>query len=149
MSKVMNQDVSVLSSSKHGLLYLTPNDWTLVADKANRAHFQKGQTIVHKGKKTNGVFLLLSGTAQVQIRTTPPYPEIGPGEICGEMSFLDDAPASVNVVAQGNVEAYQLDRATLESLFELFPHLASRFYRSLAASLSHRLRELIGPNVVP
>ena len=127
MAKSTNQDLSVLSSSKHGLLYLTPNDWTLVADKAARIRFSKGHTIVNKGKKTNGVFLL-------------------PGEICGEMSFLEDAPASVNVVAQGDVEAYQLDRATLEGLFEIFPHLASRFYRSLAANLSHRLRELIGPN---
>jgi CRP-like cAMP-binding protein len=149
MSKPINQDVSVLSSSEHGLIYLTPNDWTLMADKASRVHFQKGQTIVHKGKKTNGVFLLLSGKARVQIRTTPPHLEIGPGEICGEMSFLEDAPASVNVIAQTEVDAYQLDRATLEGLFEIFPHLASRFYRSLAANLSHRLRELIGPNVAP
>jgi CRP/FNR family cyclic AMP-dependent transcriptional regulator len=144
MSKVINQDVSVLSSSKHGLLYLTPNDWTLVADKASRVQFRKGQTMVQKGKRTNGVYLLLSGTARVQIPGKPAVPEIGPGEICGEMSFLEDAPASVNVVAQGDVEAYHLDRATIEGLFEIFPHLASRFYRSLAASLSHRLRELIG-----
>jgi CRP-like cAMP-binding protein len=147
MTKVINQDLSVLSSSKRGLLYLTANDWSLVADKATRVRFTKGQTIVSKGKKTNGVFLLLSGRARVQIRNTPPYPEIGPGEICGEMSFLEDGPASVNVIAQGDVEAYQLDRPTLESLFEIFPHLASRFYRSLATNLSHRLRELIGPNV--
>jgi hypothetical protein len=30
-------------------------------------------------------------------------------------------------------------------MFELFPHLASRFYRSLATNLSRRLRDLIGP----
>jgi CRP-like cAMP-binding protein len=61
------------------------------------------------------------------------------------MSFLDDAPASANVIAQEDVETYYLNRATLESLFELFPHLASRFYRSLAINLSHRLREWIDP----
>jgi CRP-like cAMP-binding protein len=60
------------------------------------------------------------------------------------MSFLDELPASADVVAQEPVEAYFLDRPTLQSLFELFPHLASRFYRSLAASLSRRLRDLIG-----
>jgi CRP-like cAMP-binding protein len=63
------------------------------------------------------------------------------------MSFLEDAPASANVVAHQDVEAYHLDRPTLESLFELFPHLASRFYRSLATNLSRRLRDLIEPNV--
>jgi hypothetical protein len=30
-------------------------------------------------------------------------------------------------------------------MFELFPHLGSRFYHSLAAILSRRLREMIDP----
>ncbi|MGA2416548.1 MAG: cyclic nucleotide-binding domain-containing protein [Candidatus Sulfotelmatobacter sp.] len=146
MSKVVDQEVSVLSSCKHGLYYLTANDWSLVADKASRVYFGRGDTIVHKGRKANGVYLLLKGTARVQIASRVVRPEIGPGEICGEMSFLEDAPASVNVVAKQDVEAYHLDRPTLESLFEIFPHLASRFYRSLAMNLSRRLRELIGPD---
>ncbi len=145
MSKVIEQELSVLSSSKNGLVYLTPNDWTLVADKASRVTFRKGQTLVHKGKRSDGVYLLLKGSARVQIPSQAASPEIGPGEICGEMSFLEDAPASANVIAREDGEAYHLDRAALEKLFELFPHLASRFYRSLATNLSHRLRELIGP----
>jgi len=145
MSKVIEQELSVLASSKNGLVYLTPNDWTLVADKASRVTFRKGQTLVHKGKRSDGVYLLLRGSARVQIPSQAASPEIGPGEICGEMSFLEDAPASANVIAREDGEAYHLDRAALEKLFELFPHLASRFYRSLATNLSHRLRELIGP----
>ena len=70
---------------------------------------------------------------------------IGPGEACGEISFLDELPATANVVAKEEVWAYYLDRQTLQSMFELFPHLGSRFYQSLAAILSRRLRELIGP----
>jgi extracellular factor (EF) 3-hydroxypalmitic acid methyl ester biosynthesis protein len=145
MPKVIAQEVSVLSSSKHGLVYLTPNDWTLVADKASRVNFRKGQTLVHRGKRSNGVYLVVKGRARVQILSHSTSPEIGPGEVCGEMSFLDDVPASADVIAQEDVAAYYLDRATLESLFELFPHLASRFYRSLATNLSHRLREWIEP----
>lgn len=145
MSKVIAQEVSVLASSKYGLVYLTSNDWTLVADKASRVNFRKGQTLIHRGKKSNGVYLLVKGAARVQIPSQTTSPEIGPGEICGEMSFLDDVPASANVIAQEDVETYYLDRPTLDSLFELFPHLASRFYRSLATNLSHRLREWIEP----
>jgi extracellular factor (EF) 3-hydroxypalmitic acid methyl ester biosynthesis protein len=149
MSKVIEQEVSVLSSSKHGLVYLTANDWALIGDKASRVRFKKGEALVQKGKRTNGVYLLLKGAARVQIPPQPAVPTIGPGEICGEMSFLEEAPASTTVVAEQEVEAYHLDRPTLDSLFELFPHLASRFYRSLARNLSHRLRELIGPSSVP
>jgi CRP-like cAMP-binding protein len=146
MPKVIEQEVLLLSSSKNGLVYLTPNDWTLVVDKATRLTFPKGQTLLQKGKRSNGVYLLLRGTARVQILTRSIRPEIGPGQICGEMSFLDDAPASANVIAHDEVEAFYVDRSTLESLFELFPHLASRFYRSLATNLSHRLRDVIGPS---
>lgn len=146
MPKVIEQELSVLTSSKNGLIYLTANDWALAVDKATRVSFRKGQTLVHRGKRSNGVFLLVKGSARVQIRSRVIPPEIGPGEICGEMSFLEDAPASATVVAHQDVEAYHLDRSALEKLFELFPHLASRFYRSLATNLSRRLREVIEPN---
>jgi CRP-like cAMP-binding protein len=142
-SKIVDQEISVLSSSKGGLAFLTQNDWTLVADKANRIQFKKGDSLVQKGKRSNGIYLLLKGKARVQILSQPGTRIIGPGEICGEMSFLEDSAASVNVTAEEEVEAYHLDSATLQSLFELFPHLGSRFYHSLATNLSRRLRELI------
>ncbi len=148
MSKVIEQEVSVLSSAKLGLVYLTANDWTLVADKATRLQFKKGDVLVQRGKRTNGIYLLLKGTARVHIPSQPAARTIGPGEICGEMSFLEGAPASASVIADGDVETYHLDLPTLDSLFELFPHLASRFYRSLATNLSRRLRELIGAGSV-
>ena len=59
--------------------------------------------------------------------------------------YLRFGSATANVVANEAVEAFFLDRATLQSLFELFPHLGSRFYHSLAAILSRRLREVIDP----
>jgi len=144
MSKtIQQQDVSVLSSSKLGLLYLTSNDWTLIVDKAKRLQFKAGDTIVHKGKPTNGIYLLLKGSAKVQIPAQSAARAIGPGQVCGEISFIDEQPATANVVANEAVEAFYLDRPTVHSLFELFPHLGSRFYRSLASCLSRRLREMI------
>ena len=138
------QDVSVLSAAQNGLTFLTANDWKLIADKAVRREFKRTHIIVARGKRTHGIFLLLKGTASVQIPSQRAR-HIGPGEICGEISFLDDRPATANVIADGEVDAYFLDRATLQSLFELFPHLGSRFYQSLASILSRRLRELIDP----
>jgi CRP-like cAMP-binding protein len=145
MAKLIGQEAFVLSSSRHGLIYLTANDWALVADKASRVHFKEGAIIIQKGKRANGVYLLLKGSARVVIPSQASR-TLGPGEICGEMSFLEDSPASASVIVEGEVEAFHLDRPALQSLFELYPHLGSRFYRSLATNLSHRLRELIGPS---
>lgn len=140
-----HRDVSVLSSAKDGLVYLTPNDWALIVDKAVRMQFKAGHNIVQKGKRTHGVYLVLKGTASVQIPSRGTSLEVNAGEVCGEISFLDELPATAEVTAKEAVEAYYLDRAMLLSLFELFPHLGSRFYHSLAVILSRRLRELIGP----
>jgi CRP-like cAMP-binding protein len=149
MSKDIQRDVSVLSAAKHGLVYLTANDWALIVDKAVRMNFEKGATLVPEGKATNGVYLLVKGSARAEIPRRVTFPAIGAGEVCGEISFLDEMPASASVVALEPVEAYFLDRPTLQALFELFPHLASRFYRSLAANLARRLRDLIGPASLP
>lgn len=141
MSTVSHQqEILVLTNAKLGLIYLTANDWALIADKAIRRKFKAGEKIVEQGKRTHGIYVLLAGTASVQI---PPPREIGPGEACGEISFVDDMPATVDVVAIGPVDAYFLDHATLQSTFELFPHLGSRFYHSLAAILSRRLRAVV------
>jgi CRP-like cAMP-binding protein len=59
------------------------------------------------------------------------------------MAFLEDTLASATATAEEDVEAYALSWSALSDLFELFPHLASRFYRSLAVNLSRRLREQI------
>lgn len=138
-----NQDLAVLSSAKNGLVYLTSNDWALIADKATRMEFKPGQQFVHRGTRTHGIYLVLKGTASVQIAGHGSARMIGPGEVCGEISFLDELPATADVTAKEALSAYYLDRPTLQSLFELFPHLGSRFYRSLASILSRRLREII------
>jgi CRP-like cAMP-binding protein len=146
MAKAIEQEIAVLSSSKTGLIYLTANDWILISDKASRVEFKKGAVLVEKGERTNGIYLVLKGSAKVQIAAQRGVPAIKPGEICGEMSFLEDAPVSASVVAETDLEALHLDRSILNDVFELYPHLASRFYRSLATNLSRRLRGLIGSN---
>jgi len=146
MAKNVGQEISLLSSSKRGLIYLTANDWALVIDKASRVQFKEGATLIQKGKRANGVYLLLKGSARVVIPSKASR-TLEPGEICGEMSFLEDSAASASVIAEGDVEAYHLDRPALQTLFELYPHLGSRFYHSLATNLSHRLRELLGPSL--
>lgn len=142
------QDVSVLSSAKTGLVYLTANDWALIADKAARVKFKTGDAIVQQAKRTHGVYILLAGEASVHIPGKEILPALRPGDVCGEISFLDEQAATVTVTAKLPVEAYYLDRPTLQSLFELYPHLGSRFFQSLALSLARRLREVLVAGVI-
>jgi CRP-like cAMP-binding protein len=132
----------VLQGAKSRLEYLTPNDWTLIIDRAKQLSFKKNETLIQQGKQPNVIYVIAAGKVNVTVSGVR-LAQVGPGQVCGEMSFLEDALASATATAEEEVEAFALDWQTLIDLFELFPHLASRFYRSLAVNLSRRLREQI------
>ena len=51
--------------------------------------------------------------------------------------------AQRHLVADEAVEVYSVSWGAMHELFNLFSHLGSRFYRSVAVSLSRRLRQQI------
>jgi CRP-like cAMP-binding protein len=139
---------TILHAGKNGLQYLTQNDWALLVDRAKRVAFKKGNTLIQQGKQSGMLYLLLTGKVTIEASKVV-IAHIGPGQICGEMAFLEDTLASASAIADEDVEAYALTWTALADMFELFPHLASRFYRSLAVNLSRRLREQISSKTGP
>ena len=134
--------VSTLSTAKNRLQYLTVNDWMLIIDRAEKLKFKKGKVLIEQGKQLDLVYILASG--KVNVTASGGFlAQVGPGQVCGEMAFLESGLASATATAEEDVEAYALQWKQLIDLFELFPHLASRFYRSVAINLSRRLREQI------
>jgi CRP-like cAMP-binding protein len=141
---VLDQVLSILQGARNRLEYLTANDWSLILDKSKRVSFKRGETLVHQSKQIKTVYLLVKGRARVEVSRMK-VAEVGPGEICGEMAFLENSLASATVVAAEDLDATAIEWSALTALFELFPHMGSRFYRSIAVSLSRRLREQIDP----
>ena len=134
--------VSTLSTAKNRLQYLTLNDWMLIIDRAEKLKFKKGEVLIEQGKQLDVVYILSSG--KVNVTTSGGFlAQVGPGQVCGEMAFLESGLPSATATAKEDVEAYALQWKQLIDLVELFPHLASRFYRSVAINLSRRLREQI------
>jgi len=136
------QLLSILHTAKNRLEYLTPNDWALIVDRAKRLTFKKTETLVRQGTQSKIVYVIATGKVNVTVSGIR-LAQLGSGQICGDMSFLENTVASATATAEEEVEAYALEWQSLMDLFELFPHLASRFYRSLALNLSRRLREQI------
>jgi len=133
----------VLQTAKNHLEFLTQNDWMLIVDRAKKVSFQKDETVIQQNRANKVVYLICTGKARVLTAPNTEIAQLGAGEICGEMAFLEGGIASASVVAIGDLEAYAIDWTSLKDLFELFPHLGSRFYRSLALGLSRRLRDQI------
>ncbi|MGC2193693.1 MAG: cyclic nucleotide-binding domain-containing protein [Terriglobales bacterium] len=135
--------LSVLQTAKNRLEYVTQNDWMLIVDRAKRTVFKKDDVLIHAGKQNKTVYLLVKGIAKVEGAAKTLIAQLAPGEVCGEMAFLENAMASASVTAAGELEVCALEWSALLDLFELYPHLGSRFYRSLAVNLSRRLRDVI------
>jgi CRP-like cAMP-binding protein len=137
--------LSILRTAKNRLEYLTQNDWVLIVDRAKRTTFKKGDVLIQAGKQNKTVYLLVKGIARVEAATTKAFiAQLDAGEVCGEMAFLENGVASASVVAPDTLEVCAIEWSSLTDLFELYPHLGSRFYRSLAVNLSRRMRDLLG-----
>ena len=126
------------------LQFLTDNDWALIRDKAKSVTMQKDQALIIEGTYGKSLFILQKGTARVERKTVnggiAKLAILGPGDLCGEMAFIEKSRASASVIADDEVTADVLDAATLAALFESFPHLGARFFRSICLVLSQRLR---------
>ena len=123
--------------------FLTNDDLRLLAEKARRLSFVAGDIVLGEGKEPPGIYVLRSGQVKIEKRFAKPPQTIailGPGEVFGEVSFIDNRPASAWAIALEAAEADVLAKADILSLLSSVPGLSSRFYQSLALKLSERLR---------
>lgn len=65
---------------------------------------------------------------------------LGTGEIVGEMSFVDHAPASASVIAKGGRTLLELSHVRLEQRIAEDAAFGMRLYKALAFFLADRLR---------
>jgi CRP-like cAMP-binding protein len=144
MSRAEMQDfLAVLQAADNRLEYVTQNDWALILDRATRRKFSKGEELIQLGKQNPTIIFVAKGSASVVSARQWHIASVSAGEILGEMAFLEGTKPSATVVAAEPLEAYSISWKTLNGVFEAYPHLGSRFYRSVALTLSRRLRQQI------
>jgi len=122
------------------LPYLTSNDHLLIMSKAKPLVFKAGDKLICQGSPSPAFFLIRSGKARVE-RNGQLLATLGEGNVCGEMTVLEGgSPASASVIADQEIAVDSVSVQDMWSIFDAFPHLASRFYRSIALNLSKKLR---------
>lgn len=90
--------------------------------------FNKGEHLMHQGEPGDRVLLLLSGRVKATF-LEPNGQEVvlnfrGPGDVLGELSFVDVEPRSSNVLAMEFVEARALPATAFRSFLEQVPNAA-------------------------
>lgn len=100
-----------------------------------------GETLVHVGESGAEMYILLDGVMQVEIEGADGGgPQVGPGEIVGELALVSGAPRAATVRAISAGEVLVLRWEHIERIGRRHPRIAAPLFLNLARVVSSRLR---------
>lgn len=119
-----------------------------MARVATVEEFSSGEVVLHQGRNSRNLWVVLEGKCQVVKMTgsRPPYPvdlaELVAGDHFGEMSFFHAAPHSASVQALDRAKLLRIDREDFDALVEEGSLAAYRLLLNSVEELADRLRRM-------
>ena len=116
-------------------------DWLLSAGSEQQVI--ANTVVIREGEQPTSLYIVLEGLLSVALASTGDRPVgvLGPGEIIGELSFLEEQTAAASVTAIESSLLLVVSRTILDVKLKDDPAFAIRFYRSLAIVIAQRLRQ--------
>ena len=129
------------------LFSLLTNDQALaIASSVVKRRFRRGEIVVEQGKKSNALFILLTGRARVLTADTRGREVIlavlQPGDYVGEMSLIDNEPHSATVRAEVQTDMLILGRAEFARCLPENSSLSYAIMRGLVQRLRSADRQI-------
>jgi CRP-like cAMP-binding protein len=123
-------------------MYLTPDDRIALVAAARSREYAADEVVLEEGARRHGLFIIRQGAVRVSPRSAPAkiVAYLEEGELFGEMSFLENAAAASDVIADVPCHIDIVERDAIYELLAGRPGFAGRFFQSLATLLSVRLR---------
>ena len=130
------------STVEAAFTYLTPEDRAALVAAAVSREYEADEIVLEEGARRHGLFIVRQGAVRVSPRGAPAtiVAYLEGGELFGEMSFLENAAASADVIADVPCRIDVVERDAIYELLAERPEFAGRFFQSLATLLSVRLR---------
>jgi extracellular factor (EF) 3-hydroxypalmitic acid methyl ester biosynthesis protein len=125
---------------------LNESDIAWIFDTASEQQVIANTVIIKEGTHPDSLFIVLEGLVGVQLSLFGDLQlaTLGPGELVGEISFLEKCPASATIRAVENTLLLALPRTKLEAKLEGDLGFAYRLHKSFAILATRRLRERVG-----
>jgi CRP/FNR family transcriptional regulator, cyclic AMP receptor protein len=125
---------------------LTPTQAEAVADAVIKRRFKRGELVVEQGKKTNALFIILTGRARVLTTDTRGreviLANLSPGDYIGEMSLIDNEPHSASVRAEIQTDVLMLGRVEFARCLPENTSMAYAVMKGLVQRLRHADRKI-------
>lgn len=118
------------------LAELQRDELEAIADVGETVSFDGGQTIVRRGDAGDAMYVLLAGTAQVDVGGR--YHDLRAGDFFGEMAVITGRPRGATVRATDRVAALRIPADGFQAFLLEHPKIALAMLRSLV----DRLREV-------
>lgn len=127
-----------------GILDDVDIDW--MASNGDICGITSGETLIHERRPIDSLYLLLEGQLSVTVGGSNGtlIATLLPGEIVGEISFVDPRPPSASVQAMQDSRLLAISRELLASKLLKDQSFAARFYRAIAVFLADRLYVTVG-----
>ena len=124
---------------------LENSDVHWILDTGDERQVISSEVIIREGTKPDALYFVLDGLVAVTVAAggNKEVARLGPGELMGEISFLENRPASATITAVENSLILALPLSALMEKIEADPRFAARFYRSFAQISARRLRERV------
>ena len=119
---------------------LNDSDVEWIASHGRRQRLSDGEMIVREGAPLDALFITLDGELRVTLGDGTEVARLGPGEVVGEIAFVDSSLPSATVTATGDAYVLVLTQTTLRQRLGSDLGFAARFYRALAIFLADRLK---------
>ena len=128
--------------------YLSESERQRLEGAATVIELEDGQTIIREGERDSRLYAVEQGVLEIVAPGDRVIAAVGPGEVLGEVSFIDDSPraASVRAAAPSILRAWE-KRALLDAL-GADPATLARFSVALNQLLVERIRDTAKAGVV-
>lgn len=115
-------------------------DWMI--NNGAKRNLKSGEWLIQQGEEVENLYIVLEGKFSVLNKYKPDIEiaSIGPGEVLGEMSFIDARPPEASVLSTESASIFYISRAHIKKKMEKDPGFSARFYLAMSMFLSSRLR---------
>ena len=137
----MTTAIDALRSSPLGA-ELTPSESGVLAELVRVKTLADGEVLLPEGARDALLHVVVRGRIHVVKDSAHGHTllhTLEPGDLVGELSFMDDVPRYAALVASGATEVLSLERADLETLIEREPRVVYKVMRAIMR-VAHRVQ---------
>ncbi len=124
------------------LIDLEPSDIELLFSAGFEREVHREDVVLTEGLDPDHLFVVLEGVLEARLEAMggSVLSTTGPGEVLGEVSWLEERPASATVVAIEDGVLLAIPRERINALITADSGFSARLYRSVGRCVARRLR---------